>query len=56
MFVIAAVVVFVLDWFVNIGIIVSTSKLLSFPALTSLGLLLLCLDLVVGASVFHRKK
>jgi len=56
MFIIAAVVVFALDWLSAIGVITSSSKLLSFPALTSLGLLLLALDTVVGISLFHRKK
>jgi hypothetical protein len=55
-FIIAAVVVFALDWLSAIGVVVSSSKLLSFPALTSLGLLLISLDLVVGMSLFHRKK
>lgn len=56
MFAIASLVVFILDWLESTGVIQSGSKFLSFDSLTSLGLVLLVLAVVVGGPVWPWKR
>ena len=56
MFSIASLVVLLLFWLESAGIIQSSDKFLSFDSLTSLGLVLLVLAVVVGGPVWPWKR